>query len=150
MKAIAASIIVGAGLLAAGPAQAGPCSGEIKTVIETLTKAWASSHSAAPSATHMPRSPASAGSPPANPLQPIQPPKIPGPRTTPKAPSTEGILPPNPLEAIGSNKSVDIGTMAGGDAAVALQHAWELDHAGQEAACMAEIAKAKQLLGMVQ
>ena len=148
MKIVAASIGLGVGLLAASPASAGPCSGEIRTVIETLTQAWASSHSAAPSASHMPRAPASAGSPPANPLQPIQPPKISGAGTTPKAPSTAGALPPNPLEPIGGGKPTDIGTMAGGDAAVALQHAWELDHAGQEAACMAEIAKAKALLGI--
>lgn len=148
MKIMAASIGLGVGLLAASPAAAGPCGSEITAVIQTLTQAWTSSHSAAPSASHMPRSPASAGSLPANPLQPIQPPKIAGAGTIARAPSTAGTLPPNPLEAIGGNKSADIGTMAGGDAAVALQHAWELDHAGQEAACMVEIAKAKALLGI--
>jgi hypothetical protein len=154
MKIIVASIGVGVGLLAALPAHAGPCS----TEIETLTQALASAGTgpAAPATVPgIPKAPSTSGTLPADPLQPQQAPKLPDSHTMPKAPSTSGTLPPNPLEptanAAGS-KVTDSGAMPqagaapGGEAAAALQRARDLDLAGDEAGCMDEIAKAKDLI----
>jgi hypothetical protein len=157
MKFIA-SIGVGAGLLATAlPAHAGPCSTEIETLTQALASAGTDTGSGTPAVPAMPKAPASAGTLPADPFEPQQAPKLPDSHTVPKAPSTSGSLPPNPLEptttAAADSKVTDPGAMpqgeataGGGDAASALQRARELDQAGDEAGCMAEIAKAKDLI----
>jgi hypothetical protein len=155
MKILAASIGLGVGLLAP-PALAGPCS----TEIETLTQALAAGGTAtspdagdhAPAATHLPKAPATSGSLPADPLVPGQPPKVTGADNMPKAPSTAGTLPANPLDSASGDKVTDPGAMPGatageGSAAASLQRARQLDQANDEAGCMAEIAKAKALIG---
>jgi hypothetical protein len=160
MKIIAASIGMGVGLLAAAlPAYAGPCSTEIETLTQALTSASTDSSPGAPGTPAVPKAPASAGTPPADPLEPIQPPKVTDSHTVPKAPSTSGSPPANPLEptAAASGSTVaDAGAMPEGgsqggsvasdDAAAALQRARDLDQAGDEAGCMAEIVKAKELI----
>lgn len=145
MKIIAASIGTGFSiLLTALPAYAGPCSTEIETLTQLLAGTGTGSSTAA-----MPKAPATAGTLPANPLEPAQVPKVTGANTIPKAPSTTGSLPANPL-ASGTEGANALGTpgVTDGDAAVSLQHARELDQAGDEASCMAEIAKAKEMIGI--
>lgn len=148
MKIIAASIGTGLGvLLAALPAYAGPCSTEIETLTQVL--AGTGTGSSLSSTAAMPKAPATAGTLPANPLEPAQVPKVTGASTIPKAPSTTGSLPANPLASTteGANALGAPGA-ADGDAAASLQHARELDAAGDEASCMAEVAKAKQMIGI--
>lgn len=165
MKLLAASIGLGVGLLAlALPAQAGPCSGEIETLTQALTTSGTGMGAspgvpAVPAAPHLPKAPDTSGTLPANPLEPGQPPKAIGSNTIPKAPSTAGTLPPNPLESTDASKMMEPGAMTGGsmaggsmmgggEAQATLQRARELDQAGDEAGCMAEIAKAKNLIGI--
>lgn len=156
MKIMAASIGLGIGLLGALPAHAGPCSTEIETLTQALASAGTGTGPAAPAVPTLPKAPATSGTLPANPLEPQQAPKLPDSSTVPKAPSTSGSLPANPLEptaGAAGGKVADPGAMpqdgaaaGGGDVASALQRARELDQAGDEAGCMAEIAKAKDLI----
>ncbi len=150
MKIMAA--LIGIGMLAAAPAYAGPCTMEIDTLTAALASAGTGGAPAAPAAVpHLPKAPASSGTLPADPLQPQQPPKLPDSHSMPKAPSTAGTLPPNPLAptttATGA-KVTDPGAMPaqGGEAAAALQRARDLDLAGDEAGCMTEVGKAKDLI----
>jgi hypothetical protein len=160
MKIVTASIGISVGALLALPAHAGPCSIEIETLMQALAGTGAGANSGASGTAALPKAPTSAGDLPANPLVPGQAPKATGSDTIPKAPSTAGSLPANPLEATTqgnaaadagatpSNGSMADGSMAGGDAAASLQRARELDQAGDEAGCMAEVAKAKELIGI--
>jgi hypothetical protein len=155
MKIVTASIGISVGALLALPAHAGPCSIEIETLMQALAGTGAGANSGASGTAALPKAPTSAGDLPANPLVPGQAPKATGSDTIPKAPSTAGSLPANPLEATTQgNAAADAGatpsngSMAGGDAAASLQRARELDQAGDEAGCMAEVAKAKELIGI--
>lgn len=145
MKILAASIGTSLGmLLAALPAYAGPCS----TEIETLTQLLAGTGSTLSSAAAMPKAPATAGTLPANPLEPAQAPKVTGANTIPKAPSTTGSLPANPLAGATQGTNVPGTPTDGGNAAASLERARELDAAGDEASCMVEIAKVKEMIGI--
>lgn len=155
MKLMAVSIGLGVGLLAAVPAQAGPCATEIETLTQALAGAGTDTAPATSTVPGLPKAPASAGTLPADPLQPQQAPKLPDSHSMPKAPSTAGTLPANPLEPTtvgGAGKVTDPGAMRdsgaapGGDAMAALDRARELDLAGDEAGCMTEVTKAKDLI----
>jgi hypothetical protein len=153
MKIMAVSIGILVGSLAALPAHAGPCTAEIDTLTQARASAGTDSAPGVPATPKLPKAPATTGTLPADPLQPVQPPKVPGSDMVPKAPSTSGSLPPNPLEptAATGSKVTDPGAMpqdgaGGGGAAAALQRARELDQAGDEAGCLAEVAKAKDLM----
>jgi len=152
-----ASIIL---TLAAVPTYAGNCSMEIETLTQALGGAGASGGS--PTAGAMPKAPSTAGTLPASPLATTtESTKTEGTNLAagsamPKAPSTAGDLPADPLASTTEGTSPpDAGTIpeststaAGGDATASLQRARELDQAGDEAACMAEVAKAKELIGI--
>jgi hypothetical protein len=127
---------IGVGLaLSAMPAHAGPCSSEI----ESLAQAHPSSGA------HLPKAPSTSGHVPENPLDTtIHGGNLATAGAIPKAPSTSGTLPANPLS---SGSDANGATETGDTASASLQRARELDQAGDEAGCMNEIAKAKQLLG---
>lgn len=156
MKILTASIGLGLGLLLVLPAHAGPCTTEIETLTQALASAGTDTNPSAPATPGLPKAPSTSGTLPHDPLAPQQPPKLPDSQTIPKAPSTAGSLPPNPLESTATaagNKVTDPGAMpqdggtgSGGEAVAALQRARELDLAGDEAGCMTEITKAKDLI----
>src|SRR5262245_17755353 len=152
MKIMAASIGFGIGLLAALPAHAGPCATEIEMLTQALASAGTDNGSGMPAKPSVPKAPATAGTLPADPTVPGQAPKLPDSHSIPKAPSTSGSLPANPLETSATGSKVtDPGAMpqdgsaTNGEVVTALQRARELDQAGDEAGCMAEVAKAKDL-----
>jgi hypothetical protein len=121
--------------LSAMPAHAGPCSLEIETLAQAHPGAGA----------HLPKAPSTSGHVPDNPLDTtIHGGNLATAGAIPKAPSTAGTLPENPLSSSsGANGAIE----TDGTLSASLQRARELDQAGDEAGCMNEIAKAKQLLG---
>ena len=136
MKLRAMLFATGVGLaLSAIPAYAGPCTQEIETLAQAHPGAGAS----------LPKAPSSSGQMPNNPLDTtIHGGDLATAGAMPKAPATAGTLPANPLS---STPGANGATGTGDAAAASLQRARELDQAGDEAGCMDEIAKAKQLLG---
>lgn len=126
----------GVGLaLSAMPAYAGPCSLEIETLAQALPGAGS----------HLPKAPSTTGHVPDNPLDTtIHGGNLAAAGAMPKAPSTAGTPPANPLS---SSSGANGATETGATASASLQRARELDQAGDEAGCMNEITKAKQLLG---
>jgi hypothetical protein len=161
MKTIA--LLAGASIsltLAAVPAYAGNCSIEIETLTQVLGGAGASG--GVPTAGAMPKAPSTAGTLPASPLATTtestkaESTKLAEGGAMPKAPSTAGDLPANPLATTTEGTSPpgagtvpeNMSTAAGGDATASLERARELDQAGDETSCMAEVAKAKELIGI--
>lgn len=150
-KATARLTALCAGLmLAAAPAHAGPCSMEIEALTQALAGTGAGANLPATGA--MPKAPSTAGTLPADPLETtVESPNFAGAEAMPKAPSTAGALPANPLEGpnVPDARVAPRSTAAAPrEVAASLERAQELDQAGDEAACMAEIAKVKELIGI--
>jgi hypothetical protein len=155
MKATARLTALCVGLmLAAAPAHAGPCSMEIEALTQALAGTGADANLPATGA--MPKAPSTAGTLPANPLETtVESPNLAGADAMPKAPSTAGALPANPLASTAEGPNVPDARVAPQSTAAAtpevaasLERAHQLDQAGDEAACMAEIAKVKELIGI--
>jgi hypothetical protein len=141
VKIIALVMGAGVGLLLTGAsAHAGPCSTEIQTLTQTLANAGGGS-------AHMPKAPSTAGTLPADPFASnAASTKTVGAGEMPKAPESAGTLPANPLVSTEPGGAMSTAT-GNGDAAASLQRARELDQAGDEAGCMTEVSKAKELIG---
>ena len=150
MKIISIALGAGAGcLLMAGTALAGPCSDEIVTLNKHLSHTdagmGATGDNAMQQSTGNPISPSGAAQVPTTPATGAM-----NEASQNKATSAQDVQQQNTGQATSADGATGAApTTHGGssDAAASLQRAQQLDQAGNEAACMEEVGKAKTALG---